>query len=463
MRIGGGVRGENVEKGKAELQEIEDWPEALVSMRENWGDLEHTQGVFGPKTEMVPYEYGVIGENMTFDEFAEFGDTAYKLGHFSEEAYNDLLFTKGCELQKKGLCLWTSFAMAVRRYNVIKHLSELPKNPNFYFSTDLDKAAMALHAGRLEGWSANDGLPEKFDDQKLHLSCDLDGERAASSDMVTFVLDDSIVSDDSFDLATQFPTVRDVKLEPEHQVIIAKNNRVYDRLRNEARPNEFFKGSDVPIVTRNEWMKSHGLVDVGADASKEVGREEYGRKLIDEAVTKVDKKEVEEFVGGFLDKVDSQELVRLLELSKGDYKQGAREATDYFSEVLGVGHLDLTFENVKGDTVGRHLGVGGAIKLNERHLKRHPKRMINVVAHEVFHEYQRMLERHYEKGQLSEDSKEARRAELYAFCTEHYDLISSSDWTYRHQVLEREAFAFGNGVEKMLRRGLKKRVRPLFG
>ncbi len=446
---GGGIRSES--------QEMEGWPEALVNMRENWGDLEHTQGVFGPNTEMVPYEYGVIGENMTFDEFAEFGDMAYKLGHSSEKAYNDLLFDKGCELQKKGLCLWTSFATAVRRYNTIKHLPELGESPKFYFSTNLDKATHALRSGRLEGWAANEDLPETFSDQALHMSCDLDGERAASSDMVTFELDDSVVQEDSFDLATRFPTVRDIKLEPEHQVVIAKSTRILDRLRNETRANEYFEGSNMPMVTRNEWLKAQGLA--GVDTGEQEDRKEYGRRLIDEAVLKVNKREVKEFVDGFLDRVDPQELAELLKVSKADYRQGARETTDYFSEVLGLGHLDVLFEDKKSDTMGEHLGIGGAIRLNERHVKRHPKRMIEVVAHEVFHEYQQMLGRQYEKGQLEEDSKEARRAELYAFCKDHYDLTSSMDWTYRHQVLEREAFAFGDGVKKLLRQGIRKNRR----
>jgi len=450
------VQNEEAVGTRNESQEMEGWPEALVSMRENWGDLEHTQGVFGPKTEMTPYEYSAIGENMTFEQFAEFSDAAYELGQFSEKAYDDLLFNKGCELQEKGLGLWTSFATVVRRYNVVKHLPELPEKPKFYFSTNLEKAVRALHMDSLRGYAANDGLPEEFNDNKLHLSLDLDGERAAGSDMVTFVLDDSIVWDDSFDLATRFPTVKSVELTPERQVVIAKNEGVYNRLRDQA------GASKIPIVTRNEWSRSEwaesqGLIDADADLYEEERREEYGQKLIDEAVAEVDKAEVKEYVGEFLDKVDPQELTRLLKLSKKDYKQGARETVDYFEAVLGAGRMALKFEDRKDDVMGAQSGFG--IKLNKR-LKRHPEEMINTVAHEMFHEYQRVLERRYEKGELEEGSKEARRAELYALCKKHYDLLESTDWTYRNQILEEEAFTFGNGVEKMLRRSAKKRIWP---
>ena len=97
----------------------------LRNMGEHWGDLGATEGVFGPNTTMHPIEYQTIAENMSWEEFAAFSDVAYELGHKSEDEYRKMLLHKGSDLQRQGLFDWRSLALAVRRYNVAKHLPEI--------------------------------------------------------------------------------------------------------------------------------------------------------------------------------------------------------------------------------------------------------------------------------------------------------------------------------------------------
>lgn len=433
----------------------------LRNMGEHWGDLGATEGVFGPNTTMHPIEYQTIAENMSWEEFAAFSDVAYELGHKSEDEYRKMLLHKGSDLQRQGLFDWRSLALAVRRYNVAKHLPEIGEGKNFYFSTNFNNFVRPLRSGHMMGYAMNSGnegnlRSQGLDTELLHLSYDVDGddglelgmdrERAQSSDMITIVFDSGIVQDDSFDLATRYPTLREVELNPGTQVLVAKDRSIYNKVLREQRDEERGNVATMPLMTQAEWYREHGrqIVD-NSEQQSAVG------KLIDDAIMKVNKAEVKEFIGSFLSEVDSNKLEEIVQEHKHDYKAAAEMAVEYFAQILGVEALRLDFSKEKSDTLGRHMAVG-TIVLNEHVTRKKPLQLVNVVAHEMFHEWQRQLQRKYERGELSNNPKLARRAELYGFCQDNYDTTFASDWAYRRQLLEKEAFEFGDGAEKILKR-----------
>ena len=69
-RSAAGAMGEKVlealDASKAETQGEAENPK-LELMRKNWGSFEGSRELFGEKTEMVPYEYWIIAENMPWD------------------------------------------------------------------------------------------------------------------------------------------------------------------------------------------------------------------------------------------------------------------------------------------------------------------------------------------------------------------------------------------------------------
>lgn len=435
----------------------------LCSMRAHWGNLEETDGVFGPNTMMHPVEYQTIAENMTWVEFAEFSDAAYDLGHKSEEDYREMLLTKGSELQRRGLFDWRSFATAVRRYNVAKHLPEIGEGDNFYCSTDLECAQLALSFGNFDGWSMNRGNEENLQKQGLstqllHLSydtqtadgkmrCGIDDPRGGGSKMVTVAFNKDIIWNDDFDLATKYPTLQGVKLNAKDEVMIAQDRAVFNRLRHTDKGELAFPKIDMPITTRSEWLRRYGTqVDDASDTTSSI------KQLVDDAVLKVNKAEMKEFINRFIEKIEPDALGGILREYAVDNKRAIDMAVKYFAQILGVQVLPVEyFDDKKNDLQGRHFAVG-LIKLNENTMRRKPLRTLNVVAHEMFHEYQEQLRRKYEHDELKDNPRLARRAELYSFCEDHYETAFASDWAYSHQLLEREAFEFGNGVEKILKK-----------
>lgn len=430
----------------------------LELMRENWGDFEKSRALFGPKTEMVPYEYGVIAENMPWEEFTHFCADMAELGRKSEYEYEEALLDKGSELGEKGLCLPRSLAIAVRRYNVAKELSEVEPEAKFYYATSLQRAIRVLGTGQsrvIEGdWDA-DYDHDGRDERRLHFTHDqtVDGAKQSGLEpdagMVTMVFDRSIMDDDEFDIVAGVPAMN--RVGEEHLLaVLGRDEMITDMFL--IAQNREGKKRNYEIMSAQDWLND------GESVETEAERKHRRNRLLKEAIVFPNKKEMREFVDSHLEKVDGEELERLREACQQDMRTGANEAADYFAKILGTERRKVIWDPELKKGEGRHLTMGGNIKLSAKDLKARPETIIEEIAHEMFHEYQSQLEGQWERGELEPGTLEDRRARLNYFNTQHYDTGDGSPLSfYENQVKEVEAYYFGGKVKKRLKQALRRK------
>lgn len=443
----------------AELQETLEENSRVKLMRENWGNFEKSRELFGPKTEMVPYEYGVIAENMPWEEFVKFCEQASELGGKSEREYENVVFDKASELCSKGLCLPRSLEIAVRRYNVAKQFGE--KRPErFYYVTDLDQAAhgLAFMSGKmLEGQYGVEDRGDGKNPRRIHLQYDRVDENGAEQaglnpeGMVTMVLDGSVIDDDEFDPVGGEPAMNRVE-KAKILAVLGRDEMIADMFRVAQHQEGARGGADYDVMSVAQWQNGGEPVET----AKETKRRR--NKLLKESIMRPDKKEAREFVDPFLERVDDDELERLMAVYRQDPTQGMEEAVTYFAGVLGTKkEPKVVWDEKEKRGSGRRTAVGGELRFSAKDKgKAKPEVMLAAVGHEMFHEYQNQLEGEWAKDKLTPGSLEERQARLLYFNRDHYEVPDGLGLFYADQIEEVQAYHFGDTLKKRMKR-LKRR------
>lgn len=444
---------ENTEQESVQNDAELEWnPESkkIREMRETWGDFEAAQnvGIFGKETNMNDYDYGVLAESMSWEDFSKLADQAYDLGFESYEKYRDFLVREGSRLYKENdLSEWDQLGLAVRRYNIAKHVGETNKNAKWSVEMSMEDASYGFSSLSPDMMVGND---------VAQLSLDKDGRlsdimsRGDKTGKVNVVFDRDLMDNDKFDVYGGKIAMPNVPKKEAKLVIVDDAASVMAMKKQ----NGLDYMGDVPVYTKQEWQTG--------DTSDEAYNREVSR-LINEAVANVDKQEVREFVNERLEKVDPAKLTELMSIMKTDRRKGAEAAVEYFSEILGFRTPELRIAGKDGVKIADTEvsgSAGGAteddfrLTIQEKDLKRKPRDAMNTIAHEMFHFSQRLLIYRWRMGQL-QDPEEIKRAELYNFCHMNYEVAFTSYKLYRHQLVEEEAFAFGNGVEKKIKQSRK--------
>lgn len=433
-----------------ESVELEQVPESrkLRLMRETWGDFDSAQeaGIFGPNTRMDQYEYRSLAQNLPWEEFASLADQAYNLGYKSYDDYREMVYQVGDKLRDENVVsTWREFGLAVKRYNVAKHFSELDKNVKWHTELSIRATNLSLPFQHKVGKIGGGMMPIDLDQD--------DGlEKVGKQDKtgkVDWFWNRDLMDDDDFDVFGGKVVMQNAPNDNVYGVVVDDVATLKWIEQYKAKHEIYNK---VPIFTKQEWKEGY--------SNSENYRRETDR-LINEAILNVDKQKVNDFVNPFLEKVNPDRLLELSKAIKSDYKNGAEEAVKYFAEVLGFRTPDLQIvarkdaKKVLGaDVLGNQSGIVESnmrLRIREQELKRRPDEAIDTIAHELLHMKQRLLTYEWANGELS-NPEDIERAELYNTCDEYYKNSKKSYAIYRHQLVEEEAHVFGRGVKKKLKR-----------
>lgn len=426
---------------------------ALGKMREGWGDFERSRSLFAEDTDMTPYDYNVIAQNFTWEEFADFGDKMHELGKRSPEEYQDLMFDISQKMTnpsdgKDFLADPRSLGLAVRRYNTIKHFGELDAGAKFYATVGNGTACSYLMMGNLHGHR----ITLACDDVKTMGGFDVKA-MVRGAEEVVLVMGQEILQSDSFDPDGLQPSLR-VDAVTGVEAILTKSVLAQWQLEEAKMKNRVEKTKNIPTLRVQEWV----------EGKRETDWRQLERDFMDlHARTqglKINRKAIRERVAVNVDKIEGDELKDLRQKIEVDPEDGAREAVEYFRILLGLKPVKVKWGTEDRDTVGQagrsfSRGEGGLITLDMKKNKK-PGKILHTIAHEMWHLHQYDVEDRWINNEFEEESEEAKIAEAYAFNRISYESASGNasgadEFMYGHQLVEMEAEHFAKQAMKKMK------------
>ena len=145
--------------------------------------------------------------------------------------------------------------------------------------------------------------------------------------------------------------------------------------------------------------------------------------------------------GPYLDKIRQSDLTHILATYKKDEKEGDRLFFSMLIEVLDIKKSPklLYAEGESGQTIkGKYTARTNTIRIYESSISDFGNLRMGIIAHEMWHAYQEM-QASYRNG----------KNHLYRYNNDHY-IRSEDDYTgYQTQLVESEAFYFGDAVKQM--------------
>lgn len=353
----------------------------------------------------------------------------------------------------------------------------------FYYPMTMEDALKVLKTGKLVN-EDDSGNPLK---SSLELTADYEddsGNHCSGFDLartqqkqreVTLVFDKALLEEAGFNALGKNPHITseiDLRKCCVAAVIERNSDRVafeYARRQNDlAIPMAVRYDRNGADLWKDEMQSADYVRQMREDLRKRMDENKsFQKEIYDE----VNAEEVQEAVNPFLNRIEASSAESIMRLpdqftSEREKREAEREILRYLGGILGMQDLPLVqhYQN-KDDPAGASYvhgtnGQPNIIRLNEAHGNTmRLETLVALLSHEMWHARQHNLVDRMNASQLDGDIK--RRAALYEVNFANQVPLALDPENYRKQLIEAEAFYFGDYSYQLLAQKYAEAHRPL--
>ncbi len=383
---------------------------------------------------------------------------------------------------------------AVQRYLKAELYGDLEPTVQFYASCRLERALDSIQHGlELNYFYGNEEYEAYRDTLKaempgispyyMHLYGDamVDGELAPDpgpllippQDEAIFILNQDIIQKYCVSVGSKYPMVDDyLDIEPYLMAILGKNEATVTALQETLAEEGY---TDVKVYLQDDFNENPEQIRAEIDANykayqakelvKEMARIEmhqaYHDFLANQVFEQVDQSAIVATIAPFVEKIDTDFWDQLVKQRATDMEAADRAAIEYLADVLSLqDEMKLKyFDDVAISWSGQLAHWKKEVRLNLARVNSDIS-ALNSIAHEMFHEYQDCeADRFgsiYNPDSMNENWAELPRACLYEFNNRNYIEAEKDYEAYRGQLIEQEARAFADAIQKKKYRNITK-------
>ncbi|MBQ2672443.1 hypothetical protein IJH26_00260 [Candidatus Saccharibacteria bacterium] len=152
----------------------------------------------------------------------------------------------------------------------------------------------------------------------------------------------------------------------------------------------------------------------------------------------------------FLNQIEDNKVMQwdIIEANRQNYREGSKKMAQYLAEILDIDMPVINYRISDGDgSFGSFNPEEYSITLyyDRKRSRKGSTNDLNTIAHEMWHAYQAILA-------IEGDTK---RSQLYELNDRCYIAPEESVQGYAKQLMEAEAFRFGDGVERIFSASIK--------